>query len=50
MSAVRKLVLSVSALFLAFSGLFLANMTATADNQVALGVTCDGEEWNTPCT
>lgn len=49
MSAIRKLVLSVSALFLALSGLFLANVTATADNHVASGVTCDGEDWHSGC-
>jgi hypothetical protein len=49
MSAVRKLVLSASALFLAFSGLFLANVTATADNHVALGMGCDGEDWHAGC-
>lgn len=47
MSAVRKLVLSVSALFLGLSGLFLVTATAAADNH-GYTVQC-GEEWNTPC-
>jgi len=46
MSAIRKVVLSVSALFLAFSGLFLANVTATANSHVTAGSCPDGQEWN----
>lgn len=49
MSAVRKLVLSTSALFLAFSGLFLANATASADSHVATGMGCQEQDWNSPC-
>ncbi|TDV41088.1 hypothetical protein [Actinophytocola oryzae] len=47
MSAVRKVVLSVSALFLGLSALFLVTGTATAQN-APYTLQCD-EDWHTPC-
>jgi hypothetical protein len=49
MSVTRKLVLSASGLFLAFSGMFLAGMTATADSHAATGMTCDIQDWHSGC-
>jgi len=47
MSVARKLVMSVSVLFLGLAGLFLATATASADSHVYT-VQCD-EDWHTPC-